>query len=127
MKNLRPFNLEEAKAGKTVCTRDGRKVRIICYDYNNHPMYPIIALIKNEFGDDITEEIKTYTREGVFDITEKSKNDLMMIPEKCEGWVNIYKDKGKTRFGTIFESPQQAYNARQVDGYITTTKIEWEE
>lgn len=25
----KPFNLEEAKAGKSVCTRDGQEVRII--------------------------------------------------------------------------------------------------
>lgn len=30
--NLRPFDLEAAKAGKPVYTRDGRKVRIICFD-----------------------------------------------------------------------------------------------
>lgn len=30
--NLKPFDLEAAKAGKPVCTRDGRKARIICWD-----------------------------------------------------------------------------------------------
>ena len=30
--NLKPFNLEAAKQGKPVCTRDGRKARIICFD-----------------------------------------------------------------------------------------------
>ena len=30
--NLKPFDFEAAKAGKPVCTRDGRKVRIICFD-----------------------------------------------------------------------------------------------
>ena len=31
-KNLKPFDLQAAKSGKPVCTRDGRKVRIICFD-----------------------------------------------------------------------------------------------
>lgn len=30
--NFKPFDLEAAKAGKPVCTRDGRKVRIISFD-----------------------------------------------------------------------------------------------
>ena len=30
--NLKEFDLEAAKAGKPVCTRDGRKARIICFD-----------------------------------------------------------------------------------------------
>ena len=29
---LKPFDLEAAKAGKLVCTRDGRNARIICFD-----------------------------------------------------------------------------------------------
>lgn len=39
---MKPFNLEEAKAGKPVCTRDGRKVNILRFDLNNP--YPIIAV-----------------------------------------------------------------------------------
>lgn len=33
--NLKTFNLEAAKAGKPVCTRDGRKARIICFDFRD--------------------------------------------------------------------------------------------
>lgn len=29
---MKPFNLEEVKAGKSVCNRDGNDVRIICFD-----------------------------------------------------------------------------------------------
>ena len=29
---MKEFNLEQAKAGKPVCRRDGKKARIICYD-----------------------------------------------------------------------------------------------
>lgn len=42
--NLKPFDLEAAKAGKPVCTRDGRKARIICWDKKGN--YPIVALIQ---------------------------------------------------------------------------------
>ena len=41
---MKPFDLEEAKAGKPVCTRDGRKVEIISFE---HPIkgYPILAKV----------------------------------------------------------------------------------
>lgn len=40
---MKNFNLEEAKQGKPVCTRDGKPARIICFDRAG--MYPIVALI----------------------------------------------------------------------------------
>lgn len=49
---MEPFNLEEAKAGKPVCTRDGRNARIICYDYKND-VYPIIALVETDGSESI--------------------------------------------------------------------------
>lgn len=39
--NLKEFDLEAAKAGKPVCTKDGRKARIICFDRNWE--YPICS------------------------------------------------------------------------------------
>lgn len=47
-KNLKEFNLEAAKSGKPVCTRDGRKARIICFDKED--IRPIVALIKSDKG-----------------------------------------------------------------------------
>ena len=41
---LKPFDLEAAKLGKPVCTRDGRKARIICFDAKGDK--PIIALVE---------------------------------------------------------------------------------
>ena len=41
---MKPFDLELAKKGHPVCTRDGRDARIICYDAKTGE-YPIIALV----------------------------------------------------------------------------------
>lgn len=46
--NLKPFDLEAAKAGKPVCTRDGRKARIICFDRVNSKS--ILALVDSTDG-----------------------------------------------------------------------------
>ena len=79
-KNLKPFDLEAAKAGKPVCTRDGRKARIICFDAKRMHQ-PIIALITQYNG---VEYIETYYSNGCFndDINSQSDYDLMMLSEK---------------------------------------------
>ena len=41
---MKEFDLEAAKNGAAVCTRDGRPARIICYDAKGGG-YPIIVLI----------------------------------------------------------------------------------
>ena len=44
-KNLKPFDIQKAKADKPVCTRDGRKARIICFDRINSDYYKIVACV----------------------------------------------------------------------------------
>lgn len=82
--NLKEFDLEAAKAGKPVCTKDGRKARIICFDRNWE--YPIVALIECENGE---EMISACDKDGKARIYETQGTDLMMLPEKKEGWVNL--------------------------------------
>jgi hypothetical protein len=83
--NLKPFDFEAAKAGKPVCTRDGRKARIICFDTINKGNYPIIALLEDKG----CEAIFYYNKDGKCNVG--TERDLMMLPEKKEGWVNVYK------------------------------------
>ena len=82
---MKPFDLEAAKAGKPVCTRDGRKARIICFDKKG--AYPIVALV-NDYNEE--EYIKNYDEFGKKFIGGETSDDLMMLSEKKEGWVNVY-------------------------------------
>lgn len=77
--NLKPFDIEAAKAGKPVCTRDGRKARIICFDLNNKN-FPIVAIINC----DTEENAYQYDNNGVCDEHDNNLN-LMMSSEKKEG------------------------------------------
>lgn len=78
---MKPFNLEEAKAGKPVCTRDGRRVEIISFE-NPNSAYPILA--KVFFCKDDYEEF-TFTESGTFFVTDKeSEADLMMTEDETE-------------------------------------------
>ena len=80
----KPFNVEAAKNGAKVETRDGDSVRILCYDRKSNNLninFPIIALT-NHNG---MESCFSYTSEGRllgddFDICEDA-HDLVIIEE----------------------------------------------
>ena len=114
--NLKPFNLEAAKAGKPVCTRGGRKARIIYFDAKGD--YPIVALIETENG----EKVVQYMIDGhCTNIISQCYDDLMMLPEKKEGWVNVYKNQ-------IHDTPESAEEGHKgITDYIKTIRVEWEE
>lgn len=119
--NLKPFDFEAAKAGKPVCTRDGRKARIICFDTINKGNYPIIALLEDKG----CEAIFYYNKDGKCNVG--TERDLMMLPQKKEGWINIYKDFEDTVCCAYLTKEDALKNRSIEDGYITTIKIEWEE
>lgn len=126
---MKPFNLEEAKAGKPVCTRDGRKVKILTYDRKGS-CYPIVALVEDSKGN---EDAYGYTLRGEYIEGQEDKSDLMMVGEKKEGWVNIYKCDLST-YNAIALTSNYIYNTKEAaeagtntdERYIATIKIEWE-
>lgn len=125
--NLKPFDLEAAKAGKPVCTRDGRKVRIISFDRHGEDC-PIIALVVDSKNAEC-EEVIDYTLDGICNenIINHNKYDLMMLTRKKEGWVNIYKDFEDTDC-CVYPTEKEALEDGETEkDYITTIKIEWEE
>ena len=124
--NLKPFDLKAAKAGKPVCTRDGRKARIICFDKKND-YYPIIALIEIEGKECIFQ----YTNTGEYLDGNKNTSDynLMMLPEKKEGWVNVYKIGARLETGgNVHKTKEEAVKYLDSDKqHIAACKISWEE
>lgn len=127
--NLKPFDIQKAKEGKPVCTRDGKKARILCYDLKRAE-YPIVAAI--EPRDRFAESVLSYDKNGRFEHNTENNNDLMMLPEKKEGWINIYKgdDKRVAITSNIYTTQEEALDkANEVleATYVTTNKIEWEE
>jgi len=94
--NLKPFDIQKAKEGKPVCTRDGRKARIICFDTKGD-VCPIIALVE-ENGIEVAYH---YDKNGQ-NAYKKSGLDLMMYPEKRSVWINVKKD------ASLFKSREEA-------------------
>lgn len=119
--NLKEFNLEAAKAGKPVCTRDGRKARIICFDRKylyDGQAFSIVALV-NEGT--YSESVYSYTKDGLYESGKCHNNDLMMLPQKKEGWIIIHKE-------AIYDKETAEKIARETTAnVIRIQKIEWEE
>lgn len=125
---MKPFNLELAKAGHPVQTRDGKHARIVCYDRIS-TYYPIVALVKSL--DNSKEDTWHYTLDGKFSINLKDDDlDLVMTTIKKEGWVNVYKSANNTFYTRkVYISKETAIDniINFGDTYVATTKIEWEE
>ena len=128
---MKPFNLDEFKKNPSqkVVTRDGREVRIVCTDFKNEQ--PILALITE--GN--REDIHFYYQNGAWcNEFPENKLDLFFAPIKREGWVNVFDNFPKENHDyycdNIYKTKEDAekdakkYN---VDNYVTTTKIKWEE
>ena len=127
---MKPFNLEEylKNPSQKVVTRDGREVRIICTDYKND--YPVIGLVtKNE-----KEDIHLFYKNGRWCNIGESNLDLFFASNTKEGWINVFDNFPKENHDyycdKIYKTKEDAekdakkYN---IDNYVTTTKIEWEE
>lgn len=73
---MRNFDINEAKAGAAVCTRSGRRARLICTNLKC-PDYQIIAAVWDDIEE--MEEVILYTDKGEYNNGKESHNDLMMV------------------------------------------------
>lgn len=102
---MKDFNINLAKGGSPVCTRDGKPVRIVCY--NADGQYPIVALVKYAAG----EKAERYTVEGkLYRGPGQTSLDLQLVSIKRQRYINIHKDP--------------IFGYRIVDPKVYSTKIE---
>lgn len=76
---MREFDLEAAKAGAAVCTRNGARVEIISYN-GRADGFPILAYVG------LSARVRSFMANGQYRLKYKSESDLMMrdddYPEK---------------------------------------------
>lgn len=125
-KKLKPFDLEAAKAGTPVMTRDGCPARILAFDVENAG-YPVVAAIKTSTGE--CERIELFTEQGQFDEDTKEDNrDLFMVSVKHRAWANVHKNNGYYTLTGCHDTEEIArWCGHLCSTYITTVPIEWEE
>lgn len=131
---MKQFSLKEylKNPSRKVVTRGGNHVKILCTNYFN-PDYPVVAEVY--YSEHNVAKSYTFTKNGGKLGNIITPDDLFFEVEKHEGWINIYKEnteiKGKDRQfsgACIYSSKEMALKAgNYFDGYITTTKIEWED
>ena len=75
---MKPFDLEAAKKGAEVCTRNGLPVRIVSFTADDPNWnYPITAMVR----DHDAEFEFSYSLDGLFYINKKDNIDLVMADE----------------------------------------------
>lgn len=99
---MKPFNLEKAIAGKPVCRRDGKTVKILDFDYNGKILYKVLTQI-DPLNDNVWYT-NAVDQEVFFDKAYGlDERDLMMAD--VVAYMNIYKrDDGILIGGNIYPS-----------------------
>lgn len=125
---MKPFNLEEAKAGKPVCTRDGDPARIVCFDKKSET-HPIGALVDDDGAGD--ETFLTFKLDGRYMLDDECNSvyDLFMAEVKHTGYTALYKcANGELVLCTnVFDTHEQATSGTFSVGRVAIVPIEWEE
>ena len=122
---MKEFNLKRAKEGYKVQTKDGRPVRILCFD--RRCIYCIVALIDNGL---VGEAIKEYNDIGMlYDNGVEDPLDLVMVTVKKEGWVNIYPSETPEVSASISDAfpTKKMAEENAKENCIETLKINWDE
>ena len=126
---MKPFSLDEylKNPSKKLVTKGGKTVkRILCTDARGD--YPIVALVK--VYDGTSDRAIMYTKEGVYINGQTNGYDLFFASERHEGWINVYlgSEDNILSGGCIYNSKEEAEKVgNECSGYITTSKIEWED
>lgn len=118
----RPFDEEAAKAGAPVQTRDGCKVRILCYDRLDSES-PIVGLITGEGG---REYFGSWTVTGAYNrLTGARHDDLVMATVKKEGWINLYRSRFPSTRCNVYSTEAEA--KKESGAGAIQVHVEWEE
>mgnify|MGYP003351869929 CR=1 FL=1 len=121
---MKPFDIEQAKAGKPVQTRDGRDARIICFDAKRKDCHIVCLITCLEDG---MEYLFSYFRDdGKWHSSQESTHDLFMKSEIKEGWVIALKNSKLS--SSIYNTKEEAeFCSQRYPSFVAVAKIEWEE
>lgn len=119
--NLKSFDIEAAKTGKQICTRDGRKARMLCFDrVCCDEISTIVACVLSKDGKD--ENVIIYSSDGfMIDKQHPCADDLMMLPKKRLGWAKVRKDIN------LYDTKEEADRKMIENDEYVTAKVCWEE
>ncbi len=123
---MKPFDLEKAKAGAPVVTRDGRKARIVCFDIKNED-YPIGVVLEDRKGG---EYLGCFTNQGRYNANDLEQNvsDLFMAPVKTKYYIGIYRDEhGRLIPTPVSDEISHTERYATTEEFVTVVTFEVEE
>lgn len=96
---VKPFNLEAAKKGEPIQTRDGRKAKFIAHVPDDPPGWRVVAKL------DGNGTVTCYGESGAFYISGCCDDDLFMATKTREAWVAVrLRTPKKPKVVCAFES-----------------------
>lgn len=119
---MKQFNLEEylKNPSRQVVTRDGRKVRIICTDFDN-PDYPVVAEINGH------KWPLSFATNGMSIQKRQLYSDLFFAPIIVKRWGIVYR-KAERLFDTREQAEKWMDEADEDEKkFCSVCKVEWEE
>lgn len=123
MTKLLPFDLAAAKAGAKVVTRDGRPVRIVCWDMKDKICPVMIGLVTR--GEN--ESVWFYRCDGRVYQHRESDNDLFMAPTPVKRWRVVYRGDDDHKAERDFETSALArafMDERGMDNVTNAFEVE---
>lgn len=108
---MKPFNLEAAKAGKPLITRDGRRAKFLAHVPEATESHQVVIFVEGG------RRPNGYYENGSYLEDEEADTDLFMAPEKVSGWVNLYqRDKGE-----VATSRNRIHPSKEIAEYSAVT------
>jgi hypothetical protein len=112
---------------KPVQTRDGRKVRVLATDRKGAAYYPVLGLLTQADGE---ETVESWTLVGEFYSGDTDEADLVNVPEKIVGYLNVYGTRsqyGQTSYRLYDSRAIADAEADDMRGRIACIRVEFEE
>ncbi len=113
---MKPFDLEAAKRGEPIVTRDGRSVVFVAHDPSFTETHRVIVRVEG------TGSPRCYAESGEYYKNYSDDLDLFMVPRKRTAYVNVYGVRHASRaaqHSCAFDSEADAIR----DSEINTARL----
>ena len=126
---MKQFNLAEylKNPERKIVTREGYPATIVSTTFHQEN-YPVVAEVC--FSSYDKKQSYSFTANGLFLDSSEDSRDLFFVPEKHEGWINLYRNEDSISWisPNYFKSKEEAEKeGKAYTCSVTTIKIEWEE
>lgn len=121
---VKPFDLEAAKSGDNVVTRNGKPARIVCFDRVSSDGANLVALVDASEG--WQEQVRIYRKSGKIAEGIETPQDLVMAPVKVMRWGLVSQARKRIR---LYDTREGAEHAAEELGWKRPLiiPIEWED